>query len=747
MKKYNGCVSLIRPYARLATKTGMGNGMNKLNVDLKNCYGIKKLKIQFDFTQEKAYAIYAPNGSMKSSLAQTFKDVAEDVPSKDRIFPARASSRKITDENGLELPKESVLVIPPYDEIVSHTEKTSTLLVDAKLRKEYEQLHIDIGKSKETFLKALKEQSRSKKDLEKEISATFTKSEDKFYRALIRIKDELLTQKDAPFADIPYDTIIDDKVLSFLGTKDFKTAIEDYIKKYNELLAASTYFKRGIFTYYNATTIARSLADNGFFAAKHTVNLNAEKKLEITTEKQLEELIAKEKEAISKDKELRKKFADIEKLIQKNTNVRGFEAYLAEHEELLPKLANIESFKEEIWKSYFKAHIELYKDLIQKFQAAENRKNEIEEEAGKQRTQWESVIDIFNDRFFVPFKLTATNRIPVILGQEPMLTLGFTYIDGTDNAVIDKVTLMQTLSTGEKKALYVLNIIFEVEARKKAKQDTIFVVDDIADSFDYKNKYAIIQYLKDIAEEPNFKQIILTHNFDFFRTIESRFINYSYCLMASKSSTDGVTLRKASGIKNVFVNDWKPNFFTDLKKKIASIPFIRNLIEYTKGREDPTFAKLTSLLHWKEDSAGITQTDLDTIFNEAFSANGSSADGNRSMIDIIQQEAKSCLSAGASINFENKIVLSVAIRIAAEQFMAKKINDAAFESDIESNQTQVLLSKFKELFSDETTTIKTLERVVLMTPEHIHLNSFMYEPILDMSDDHLRKLYNDVLAL
>ncbi len=33
--------------------------MNKLNVDLENCYGIKKLQTQFDFSQHKAYAIYA----------------------------------------------------------------------------------------------------------------------------------------------------------------------------------------------------------------------------------------------------------------------------------------------------------------------------------------------------------------------------------------------------------------------------------------------------------------------------------------------------------------------------------------------------------------------------------------------------------------------------------------------------------------------------------------------------------------
>ena len=34
-----------------------------------------------------------------------------------------------------------------------------------------------------------------------------------------------------------------------------------------------------------------------------------------------------------------------------------------------------------------------------------------------------------------------------------------------------------------------------------------------------------------------------------------------------------------------------------------------------------------------------------------------------------------------------------------------------------------------------------MDRVNLMTPENIHLNSFMYEPILDMSGEHLCRLY------
>ena len=297
--------------------------MRTLNIDLENCYGIKTLQHEFDFSQEKAYAIYAPNGSMKSSLAQTFKDVADGTKSEDRIFPNRVCSRQITDENGVPLPKDSVFVVLSYFEEYSNTEKTSTLLVDSKLRTEYEQLYTEIDKSKAMFLKALKEQSGSRKDLEKEISSAFTKSDDEFYKALRRIEGELLAQKNTPFADIRYDTIFDDKVLDFLGTKDFKTAIEDYIKKYNELLDASTYFKKGTFTYYNAATIAKNLADNGFFDAKHTVSLNADEKLEITSREQLEELIAKEKEGISSDKDLRTKLAAIEKQINKNVNVRG----------------------------------------------------------------------------------------------------------------------------------------------------------------------------------------------------------------------------------------------------------------------------------------------------------------------------------------------------------------------------------------------------------------------------------------
>lgn len=724
--------------------------MKTLTLHLKNCYGIKQLDAELDFSNAKAKAIYAPNGSMKTSLAQAFEDIAEGAESRDRIFPERTCTRVVKDENNNDLPRESVLVVKPYKEPKISTQ-TSTLLVNAKLREEYETLHADRDKAKDAFLKALRKQSRSKRplDLEKEISSTFTSEGHQFFRALKRIRGEVADRPDAPLKDVVYDIIFDDAVLEFLQEGDAKQTINDYITKYNELLAASTYFKKGVFNYYNAAQVAKQLAANGFFEANHSVNLNAgdvEKGKVISTEKELEDVIAKEKAAITNDKELRKRYADIERHLQKNAKMRGFQEYIENHGEILAELSNVNAFREKVLKAYIDTHFGLYTDLLDKHEKATKRREAIIEQAKKERTQWEEVIDIFNSRFMVPFEMRASNREVVILGQQDTLELEFIFHDGNDDAPVGHDELLKTLSTGERKAMHVLNVLFEIETRKKAGQNTLIVVDDIADSFDYKNKYAIIEYLMDISENPLFQQIILTHNFDFYRTVESRFVGYDNCLMASKTD-DGVSLNGATGIKNVFVNDWKKYFYSDAKKKVASISFIRNLIEYTRGKSDPGFRKLTSLLHWRVDTPDIPVSELDSIYNTVFGGDGTTPDGDMPVVAMIEAEAKKCLGAPEDINLENKVVLAIATRLAAEQFMASQIDDAKFVEASQANQTARLLKKYEKMFPAQKDEIKVLKQVMLMTPENIHLNSFMYEPLLDMSDHHLRKLYKKVKSL
>ena len=729
--------------------------IKSLRLNLENCYGISNLQYEFDFSPASVYAVYAPNGAMKTSLAQTFRDLADGKPSADLIFPDRTTKREIVDDRGTELSKESIFVVSPYDETLGLTEKTSVLLVDSALREEYETLHRKIERSKQNFIRLLKQQSSSRmtfKKLEKEISAAFTAEDDQFYRALKRVQSEVATQHDAPFSQIRYNVIFNDRVLDFLKTEDFKIAINDYVKKYNELLDVSTFFSRRTFNWYNASTIGKSLAKNGFFSAKHTVNLNADTRVEVSSQKELEALITSEKESITSDPKLRQKYTTIEKLLTKNQPLRDFHNHLSENEILLPKLANIDRLKEEIWLFHFKNNRSAYESLIEEYDRVSTRITEIEEEAVKQRTQWESVIAEFNSRFFVPFRLIVENRERVILGADSIPRLGFVFQENEGRAEtrVSRETLMKRLSTGEKKALYVLNIIFEVEARRKENQETVFIFDDIADSFDYRNKYAIIQYLMDITDESCFKQVLLTHNFDFFRTVNSRFVGYRQCLMAARTS-EGVRIQQAEGIKNPFVRDWKLRFFADPRKRVASIPFLRNLIEYTRGPDDTEFHVLTSLLHWKANSDTITQTKLDTIYNNMFGSQEESEDGDSTVMDSIFGTADACVTDGDGtdgIHIENKIVLSIAIRLAAEKFMVNRIDDVPFLAEIRSNQTQKLLKRYEQEFGGEdANALDILKRVVLMTPENLHLNSFMYEPIVDMSDEHLKKLYAEVQGL
>jgi hypothetical protein len=723
--------------------------MGRIRIDLENCYGIKKLQYEFDFTKDSVYAIYAANGVMKSSLAQTFEDAAKDQPSSDRIFAARASRRKVADESGKDLPGDRIFVVRPYDEEFGGIEKTCILLIDAKLRKQYEEIHAGVEKAKRALLDALQKQSKSKKkNLEAEISSAFMPTENAFRKAMLRIENELTEMKAPLFADVEYDQLFDDQLLAFVDQKNVKAAIESYVQTYNELLANSTFFRKGIFDYFNASQIAKTLASNGFFEAKHSVRLSGQVPVDIKTREELEAVISKEKEAILKDKALQQKFEAIEKLMDKNTALREFRKYLMNNEPLLSRLTNIQQFKNDVWESYLKVHFDLYKSLVSEYRAAAAKEAEIEQQAEKQKTQWEDVIRIFNDRFFVPFRLTAKNKLAVQLGGDSLIALDFSYYDGTDTVSIEEDALVRALSTGEKKALYILNLIFEIEVRRKEKRETLLIIDDLADSFDYRNKYAIIQYLRDISRDPLFKQIIMTHNFDFFRTLESRdVVSYKRCLMASRGSMGDIALEKASGIKNVFLNDLKKGFFAEPKKKIACIPFLRNIIELTSSDKDLLYVQLTSLLHWKSDSANITEKDLDDIYNELFKPAGASTNGKRPMVEIIHEQAKACLTADEGINFENKIVLSMAIRLTAEKFLVTRINDDAFVNGITSCQTPVLLEKFKELFGGEVENIRVLEGVALMTAENIHLNSFMYEPIVDMSDEYLRKLYGEVCAL
>lgn len=724
--------------------------MKTLNVALKNCHGIRELDAAFSFEKGNAVAVYAPNGTMKTSFARTFEDLAGGQETADHMFPTRATERSVTDENGDDPDPNDVVVVLSYDEQLGPTESTSTLLVNPELRKEYEGLQVDLLDARDELVTALKTQSGTKQDVANVLSRAFTQEDDRFFEALVRISYEVEQLEDTRFADLPYDVLFNGKVDAVLRTPGVQSQLAEYVTRLNELLDESTFFSRSSFDFYNATNVTKSLGDNGFFAAKHSLLLHGEDEPRtVASDAELKALIADEKKRITDDEALRKKLDAVEKALQKNLDARRFFDLIAGREELLPEFANVDSFQQGVWKSYLKAHENLFQRVVTCFKDTEARRKEIEQQAAQESTQWEKVIQIFNDRFFVPFRLSAENKHRVMLGQETVLKLIFEFEEGGESIGVERDDLLAVLSNGEKKALYILNVLFEMEARKAAGRETLFVIDDLADSFDYKNKYAIIQYLKEMADHTDFKLILLTHNFDFFRTLVSRgVVGYNRCFMAQKGETKTV-LNQAEHVNNPFIRGFKKNFFTDGMQRVASIPFVRNILEYTKGTDDEDYIVLTSLLHWKNDSASITNADLDQIFTETFHGHEGRAWGSPggSVIDLLLQQADQALVADEGVNFENKIVLSIATRLLAEKHMVAELNDPGFTDAIMANQAQVLFQAFRSRGLGTPRARETLDGVVLMTPENIHVNSFMYEPIIDMSDVALRELYTQVKSL
>lgn len=86
--------------------------MQKLSVKFENCFGIKKLIKEFDFHDSKVNAIYAKNGSMKTSFSKTFKMIQMNklADIKDEIFDARPVVVEVkADESNIN--REDVFVI------------------------------------------------------------------------------------------------------------------------------------------------------------------------------------------------------------------------------------------------------------------------------------------------------------------------------------------------------------------------------------------------------------------------------------------------------------------------------------------------------------------------------------------------------------------------------------------------------------------------------------------------------------
>ena len=466
----------------------------------------------------------------------------------------------------------------------------------------------------------------------------------------------------------------------------------------------------------------------------------------------MEAAIQAEKDLILTDDSLRSSFEEIDKQLRKNADLRKFRTCLEDNQVVLGELVNPERLRQKLWIEYLVRSKNTYQELLSSYSKGGEEIAKIITAAKDETTKWAEVISIFNERFSVPFVVRIDNQDDVILKSDAP-SICFDFLEDPDDqgsatVPIEETDLKRVLSNGESRALYILNIIFEVEARKAAGQSTLFIIDDIADSFDYKNKYAIIEYLMEISTEEGFQQLILSHNFDFYRTVSSRLkVKRPNRILASKENGT-VTLQEEVYQKSAPFSHWREHL-DDNSMLIASIPFLRNLAEFSG--DSASYDKLTSLLHIKKPATEqfLVANLEDLIKHILHDQQALTLPNHDKIVKELIYEVASSIAADSSETsvLENKITLSIAIRLKAEDFMIAQINDEPFLRGITDNQTIMLIKRFKKDFPGERENIRLLDQVNLMTPENIHLNSFMYEPILDLSVQHLKKLFNKVNAL
>ncbi len=90
---------------------------------------------------------------------------------------------------------------------------------------------------------------------------------------------------------------------------------------------------------------------------------------------------------------------------------------------------------------------------------------------------------------------------------------------------------------------------------------------------------------------------------------------------------------------------------------------------------------------------------------------------------------------------EQKITLSIWIRLLAEKHML----DNHWWVEQEWNQMFKLYGNVKSSLSDKED--KLMKKVMIYTPESIHLNAFMFEPIIDVSSKKFIFLYKELKKL
>lgn len=693
---------------------------------VENAFGIKSLHLNLENNKKMFQElIYSKNGSFKTSFSNILYNLSNGML--ENIFDRLTDEKATLDISILENDKE----IKNFDNrfvVFSREiyEQHSKLLSDYS--SELETLTIDIKNSEYIKYLLTEETIEIKLQVDNYLKGTglnfetllnmFSNLEDGYLDRIIQLLVTIINHEAQDISEINIKKLYQ-KAYDIVDQNEFQSKITNYIQvlenKINAQLFDQNFNENNCLQFINNVDKAKYLSETKsrglFLKGKVYYDINKVKKV-------FEEEIKK----ISKDPEIIEQSKEITKLM----GTAKESLFLKESIQKNPLLVKqLSAGRKNILLSYLKSSSIDYSYWLKIVKKAKKELNNVLKIAQDKQTNFERAIEIYKNRFHPIFDIKIVNKAESMLGiKTPTITF---YHNRYCDIPVSEIKLNQILSSGEKTTLNILKFIVEYENCKK--YHPFVILDDIVETFDYSNRYAFIEYINDLVNL-GVPTIVMTHNFEFYRTVSKRIPKLRKSV-ASANSNGIVDIRTNHRINKNMENILKCSNIYDF---FCAIPYLREiksiLLDETKI--------LDSCLHYKENTSKLQIKDILLHFPKNAIKNLKIDESDLYIEKLF--EISDNLSGFDDFDIVKKTILSLSCRLLIERKIIA--NDFNLLSNINANQTAQLLDLYGEkLFPNVK---KYLEAVQLSTPEFIHANAFMYEPLIDINGKYLFELYNEI---
>jgi hypothetical protein len=726
-----------------------------------NVFGIKKLNNCALLSKKPVTVIYAPNGTMKSSFSDAMRNIKNGQKCVD-IFsktPAPADYDIVT-SNGTHIlpdktaPNLNVIVfsggenfdysgsdsdmsklVVPSDNIRSRISAQRSIIEDAT------------AKGESLIESAFQTNGKPIKNLEGALAIMDGRpdlSGKNLYQRIISdidfslIQPIKLTVKPQDFIDSA-----NEKIRKWAEDPKVKKNIQTYAELIGKV-SNLPIFKNN-FSLNDLEDIVGFCDDHHYFDAEHQLYMNCES----YDKARLDTLIKSETEKVYGSLEAKNVFEEVANTLDNNPQRKKFKTFLTANPQLAAELGDFSVLTKKLFMTILDANKVSIQMLAQYRATIINAENEIKTLANDNAinsTKIHEIWEKFKSRFFMDkFELTIENKVEAVSGVEfPTFVKKIT---GTNTLISDPKECR--LCTGETRLYYLINLIIEVELMKLKKEPFCLVLDDVADSFDYKNKYGIIEYLDEISEDKEIQIIVLTHNFDFFRSLVLSIKDSNVTqLFAYKNNQGEVTLSDVSG-KNYYLelssfNNWSAN--PTIEQMFAEIPFIRNVCQFETNSKDKKVKSLDRYMHYDgQSSETLDFAQLSSVLSKTKRRLPTEFDRNKLYLKTLLDTVTNIVDSPKNIDetdLSQKITIGIFIRVFMERIMCKAIGKRSGKtSNIEANsykRTRSLFTAAKQSMTQEQ--IQHYYEAQVISPPLVHANSFMYESLIDAGSNALVSL-------